>query len=189
MKLLTVATVVFCLLATSELTQAQVPGDYQAARNASSGLSNLFGGGNGSGGGLGNLMQAFNMSRSPGIEPSQQSGGFGGLQNLQGLQGLIPALGGAGQNTNTGTDILSRMNQKSKSMIDRTTGWARQKKQEMSQKMMGNALGSLIPSLKPQQSNQAKSAFDWLKPKSYQPPNQPPLRSAQNYEQQPGIRY
>jgi hypothetical protein len=132
------------------------------------------------------IGQAFNINGGAGEQTTQ--GAMGGLQKLQGLQGLLPALGG-GQNPNTGTDFLSKLNQSSKSFVDKTTGWARQKKQEMSQKMLGNALGGLVPGLNQQQSAQKKSAFDWLKPKAFQTPTQPPLRSAQNYDQQPGIRY
>ncbi len=200
MKFTLITAIAFFLIATSGLAQAQLSPDYQAARNNSGGLSALFGGGNGTsgsnGGGLGNLLQTFNLNRTPGIDMPQTPAGDGLGGSLPSLQGLLPTLGGLGgigngnQNPNMGTDMLSRMNQKSKSIIDRTTGWARQKKQEMSQKMLGNALGGLLPGLKPQQQqSSAKSAFDWLKPKGFQPPTQPPLRSAQNYEQQPGIRY
>jgi len=192
MKLIKAAAILFCLLVTSDLSTAQVPQDYQAARNGLSGLGALLGGGNNNanaGGGLGALLGGGNNS----------GGGLGGLLGggnnsagalgLGALQGVLPGIGGATQNNNVGTDILSRVNQKSKSLIDRTTGWARQKKQEMGQKMLGNALGNFIPSLKPQQSTQAKSAFDWLKPNNLQAPTQPPVQAAQNYGQQPAIRY
>jgi len=55
--------------------------------------------------------------------------------------------------------------------------------------MLGNAIGNLVPGLNQQQSSQAKSAFDWLKPKTFQAPTQPPVQAAQNYGQQPAIRY
>jgi len=206
MKLMKLVAIVFCLLVTSDFSRAQLPQGYQAARDSAPSLSNLFGGGNSNGGGGlanlfgggnnnsggtmgGQLNQALNLFRGNNGQPAQSQGVMGGLQKLQGLQGLLPALGGGGQNPNTGTDFLSRMNQSSKSMVDRTTGWARQKKQEMTQKMLGNTLGNLVPGLNQQQSTQKKSAFDWLKPKTFQAPTQPPLRSAQNYGQQPGIRY
>ena len=180
MKLLKLIAIVFCWLVTSDLSIAQSQQDYQAARDSIPGLGNLFGGANNSGGGLANLF---------GGASSSSGGALGGLQKLQGLQGLLPSLGGGGQNQNTGTDLLSRLNQSSKSFVDRTTGWARQKKQEMSQKMLGNALGNLVPGLNQQQPSQTKSAFDWLKPKTFQAPTQPPVRAAQNYGQQPDIRY
>jgi len=222
MKLMKLVAIVFCLLVTSNLSQAQLSPNYQAARDSAPNLSNLFGGGNNSGGALGNLLgggnssvgalgnllgggngsantnggglgghlsQALNLYRGATGQQSQPQGALGGLQKLQGLQGLIPGLGGGAQNQNTGTDFLSRLNQSSKSLVDRTTGWARQKKQEMSQKMLGNALGNLVPGLNQQQSAQPKSAFDWLKPKNLQAPTQPPVRAAQNYGQQPAIRY
>ena len=176
--------------------------------NSGGALGNLLGGGNNSGGALGNLLgggnsnnntgggglgshinQALNIYRGASGQQNQSQGALGSLQKLQGLQGLLPALNGGGQNNaNTGTDLLSRLNQSSKSLVDRTTGWARQKKQEMGQKMLGNTLGNLVPGLNQQQPSQTKSAFDWLKPKTLQAPTQP-LRSAQNYGQQPGIRY
>jgi hypothetical protein len=177
MKLLKVVAIVFSLLAISNQAQAQLPPDYQAARDSVPSLSNLFGGGNNGGGALANLFGGGNGTTN--------GGGLGGLQKLQ---GLLPAIG-AGQNQNTGNDILSRLNQSSKSFVDRTTDWARQKKQEMSQKMLGNTLGNLVPGLNQQQSTQPKSAFDWLKPKNLQAPTQPPVRAAQNYGQQPAIRY
>ena len=223
MKLMKLVAIVFCLLVTSDLTRAQVPPDYQAARDSAPSLSSLFGGGNNGGGALGGLFggggntggglggllgggnssnntgggglgghlnQALNLYRGASGQQAQSQGALGGLQKLQGLQGLLPALGGNGQNTNTGTDFLSKLNQSSKSLVDRTTGWARQKKQEMSQKMLGNTLGNLVPGLnQQQQSSQTKSAFDWLKPKAFQAPTQPPVRAAQNYGQQPDIRY
>ena len=260
MKLIKAAAILFCLLVTSDLSTAQVPQDYQAARNGLSGLGALLGGGNNnantggglgallgggnnSGGGLGGLLGGGNNSAGAlggllgggnntagalgGLLGGGNTGG-GGLGGLIGggntgggglgaligggntgggalggllgggnansgglgaLQGVLPGIGGATQNNNVGTDILSRVNQKSKSLIDRTTGWARQKKQKMGQKMLGNALGNFIPSLKPQQSTQAKSAFDWLKPNNLQAPTQPPVQAAQNYGQQPAIRY
>ena len=183
MKCLTATAIVFLCVVTTSLAHAQLPQGYPAARSNSSGLGSLFGGGNG--GGLSNLLQGLSPSRSPGVPAAQQNQSNGSLLgNLQGLQGLIPALGGE-QPSNLGTDILSRMNQKSKSVIDRTTNWARQKKQEMGQKMLGN----LIPGLKPQHQQAAQTAFDWLKPKNFQQSTQPPLRSAQNYGQQPDVRY
>lgn len=163
--------------------------------NSAGALGNLLGGGNSNnntgGGGLGShINQALNIYRGASGQQNQSQGALGSLQKLQGLQGLLPALNGGGQNNaNTGTDLLSRLNQSSKSLVDRTTGWARQKKQEMGQKMLGNTLGNLVPGLNQQQPSQTKSAFDWLKPKTLQAPTQPPLRSAQNYGQQPGIRY
>ena len=215
MKLMKLVAIVFCLLVTSDLSRAQVPQDYQAARNSVQGLGALLGGGNNAGGGLGALLGGGNNSggglgallgggnNSGGglgalLGGGNNSGGglgalLGGGNNtaggLQNLQGMIPGLSGGQQNPNTGTDFLSRINQSSKSVVDRTTNWARQKKQAMSQKMLGNALGNLVPGLNQQQSTQKKSAFDWLKPKTFQSPTQPPLRSAQNYGQQPGIRY
>ena len=239
MKLIKLVAIVFCLLITSDLSQAQLPnlgnllgggnnsggalgnllgggnnsggalGNLLGGGNNSGGaLGNLLGGGNNSGGALGNLLgggnsnnntgggglgshinQALNIYRGASGQQNQSQGALGGLQKLQNLQGLLPALGGGGQDPNTGTDLLSRLNQSSKSLVDRTTGWARQKKQEMGQKMLGNTLGNLVPGLNQQQSSQAKSAFDWLKPKTFQAPTQPPLRSSQNYGQQPGIRY
>jgi len=205
MKLMKLVAIVLCLLVTSDLSRAQSQQDYQAARDSVPNLGNLFGGGNINGGGLANLFgggnnngggamggqlnQALNLFRGNSGQPAQSQGLMGGLQKLQGLQGLLPALGAGGQNQNTGTDLLSRLNQSSKSLVDKTTGWARQKKQEMSQKMLGNTLGNLVPGLNQQQQSQTKSAFDWLKPKTFQAPTQPPLRSAQNYGQQPGIRY
>ena len=183
MKCLTATAIVFFCVVTPSLAHAQLPQGYPAARNNSPGLGSLFGAGNG--GGLNNLLQGLSPSRSPGVSADSQNKDDGSLLgNLQGLQGLIPGLGG-GQQKNTGADILSRMNQKSKSVIDRTTNWARQKKQEMGQKMLGN----LIPGLKPQHQQAAQSAFDWLKPKNFQQSTQPPLRSAQNYGQQPAVRY
>jgi hypothetical protein len=179
MNLIKLVAIVFCLLVTSGLLNAQVPQDYRAARDIAPSLSNLLGGGN-SGGGIANLFGGGNNSNGGGV--------MGGLQKLPGLQGLLPAVGASGQNQNVGTDLLSRLNQSSKSLVDKTTGWARQKKQEMTQKMLGNTLGNLLPGLN-QQQPQTKSAFDWLKPKAFQTPAQPPLRSAQNYDQQPGIRY
>ena len=226
MKLIKLVAIVFCLLITSDLSQAQLPnlgnllgggnnsggalGNLLGGGNNSGGaLGNLLGGGNNSGGALGNLLgggnsnnntgggglgshinQALNIYRGASGQQNQSQGALGSLQKLQGLQGLLPALNGGGQNNaNTGTDLLSRLNQSSKSLVDRTTGWARQKKQEMGQKMLGNTLGNLVPGLNQQQPSQTKSAFDWLKPKTLQAPTQPPLRSAQNYGQQPGIRY
>ncbi len=134
-------------------------------------MSGILGGGN----------QNIGSSPSP----------FSGLQNLFG-KGL-PNLGGnaapAGQ-----TDLISRMNQKSKDAIDRTTQWAQQKKQQMTSKMFSGALDRLKPQA-PQggQGNGllqgASNAFDWLKPSGNVPLNQPPIRSAENYGQQPSIRY
>jgi len=137
------------------------------------GLSGMLGGGN----------QNIGSSPSP----------FGGLQNLFG--GGLPNLGGGAQ---TGqTDLLGRMNQKSKEAIDRTTQWAQQKKQQMSSKMFSGAFDMLKPKmpLAPQggQGNGllqgAAGAFDWLKPSSNLPMNQPPIQSAENYGQQPSMRY
>ncbi len=203
MKLLKLVAIVFSLLAISTQSQAQLPPNYQAARDSAPSLGNLFEGGNNTGGALSNLFggsgnantnggglggqlsQALNLYRGASGQSSQSQGALGGLQKLQ---GLLPTLG-SGQNQNTGNDILSRLNQSSKSLVDRTTDWARQKKQAMSQKMLGNTLGNLIPGLNQQPPSQAKSAFDWLKPKNLQSPTQPPVRAAQNYGQQPAIRY
>lgn len=114
-----------------------------------------------------------------------------GLQNLLG-SGMQNFGGNSGQNSQT--DLLSRMNQKSKEAIDRTTQWAQQKKQQMTSKMFSGALERLKPQTS--QTGQgnallqgASSAFDWLKPKSNLPLNQPPIRAAENYGQQPSIRY
>ena len=130
---------------------------------------------------LGGANQNIGSSPSP----------FGGLQNLFG-QGL-PNLGGNG-GQNLQTDLLSRMNQKSKDVIDRTTQWAQQKKQQMSSKMFSGALDMLKPqSAQGGQGNGllqgASGAFDWLKPSGNLPLNQPPIRAAENYGQQPSIRY
>ena len=184
------------------LVSAAVPAtaNAQTSQGGGSSFSNMFGG-------MGGIANAFNLNRSPGVDQQPASNPLSGLQGgLQGLipgmggqqqssnplgslQGLMPALGGQ-QNNSAGTDILSRVNQKSKDALDRTTNWARQKKQEMTSKMVGNSLGNLIPALKPQaQSGQTSGPFDWLKSKVTQPPTQPPLRSAQNYGQQPSIRY
>ena len=173
----------------------------QTFQGGGSSFSNMFGG-------MGGIANAFNLNRTPGVDQQPASNPLSGIQGglqglipgmggqqqqssnpLGGLQGLIPGMGGQ-QTNNTGTDMLSRVNQRSKDALDRTTNWARQKKQEMTSKMVGNSLGNLIPALKPQaQSGQSSSPFDWLKSKVTQPPTQPPLRSAQNYGQQPSIRY
>ena len=145
-------------------------------QQSNSGLSGLFGGGN-------------NNTANPGL--GSASGLLGGLPNL------IPGLGGNNNGNAAPTDLLSRMNQKSKDAIDRTTNWAQQKKQAMSSKMFSGALDMLKPkSLQGNQGNQgngllqgASNAFDWLKPQSNQPLNQPPIRSAENYGQQPSMRY
>lgn len=130
---------------------------------------------------LGNGNQNIGSSPSP----------FSGLQNLFG-KGL-PNIGGNAAPTGQ-SDLISRMNQKSKDAIDRTTQWAQQKKQEMTAKMFSGALDRLKPQT-PQggQANGllqgASGALDWLKPSGGVPMNQPPIRSAENYGQQPSIRY
>ena len=159
-------------------------------------------------GGWGNVLQGITGDRTPQSQQSNSglSGLFGGANNtansgsasslLGGLPNLIPGLGGNNGNA-APTDLLSRMNQKSKDAIDRTTNWAQQKKQEMSSKMFSGTLDMLKPkSLQGGQANQgnnllqgASGAFDWLKPQSNQPLNQPPIRSAENYGQQPSMRY
>ncbi len=116
---------------------------------------------------------------------------FSSLQNLFG-KGL-PNLGGNAVPTGQ-TDLLSRMNQKSKDAIDRTTQWAQQKKQQMTSKMFSGALDRLKPQASPGgQGNgllqSAGGALDWLKPSGNVPLNQPPIRAAENYGQQPSIRY
>ena len=135
------------------------------------GLSGMFGG----------------ASPNIGSSPSP----LGGLQNLFGGGGL-PNLGGGGQIAQT--DLLSRMNQRSKEAIDRTTQWAQQKKQLMSSKMFSGAFDMLKPqATQGGQGNGllqgASGAFDWLKPSSNLPLNQPPIQSAENYGQQPSLRY
>ena len=172
MKMIKLLVVLLVWMAVPDKAQAQT-------NQGGSSFSNLFGG-------MGNIANAFNLNRSPGVDQQPAANPLGGLG---GLQGMIPGFGGQ-QNNNTGTDILSRVNQRSKAALDKTTNWARQKKQEMTSKMVGNSLNNLIPSLKPQaQSTQTSSPFDWLKSKVVQPPTQPPVRSAQNYGQQPSIRY
>ena len=79
---------------------------------------------------------------------SNETSGLGGLPNL--MQGFgenqMGALGQLGQsNQPAQTDILSRMNQKSKDAIDRTHQWAQQKKQEMGSKMFSGALNAFKP--------------------------------------------
>ena len=164
-------------------------------------------------GGWGNILQGISGNRTP--RPQQSNSGLSGLSGLLGggnntsnsglgsasgllggLPNLIPNLGGNNDNA-APTDLLSRMNQKSKDAIDRTTNWAQQKKQAMSSKMFSGALDMLKPkSMQQGQANQgsgllqgASNAFDWLKPQSNQPLNQPPIRSAENYGQQPSMRY
>ena len=162
------------------------------------------------GGWGGNILQGITGDRTPRTQQSNSSlsGLFSGGNNtassgigspsgfLGGLPNLIPSLGGNDNNA-APTDLLSRMNQKSKNAIDRTTDWAQQKKQAMSSKMFSGAFDMLKPkSLQGGQSTQssnllqgASNAFDWLKPQSNQPLNQPPIRSAENYGQQPSMRY
>jgi len=158
------------------ITGDRTPSNLQNVQGLPSlqGMSGMFGGGN----------QDIGSSPSP----------FGGLQNLFGGGGL-PKLGGGGQ---TGqSDLLGRMNQKSKDAIDRTTQWAQQKKQQMSAKMFSGAFDMLKPKM-PQAAQEgqgngilqgASGAFDWLKPSSNLPMNQPPIQSAENYGQQPSMRY
>ncbi len=160
-------------------------------------------------GGWGNILQG--ISGSAQVRPQQSNQGlsqvFGnGVSNgngraasglLGGLQGLIPNLGNNARQSEP-TDLLSRVNQKSKDAIDRTTQWAQQKKQEMSSKVLSSTFDMLKPKL-PKSGNTASAGngllqgasnvFDWLKPKGNQPLNQPPIRSAENYGQQPSIRY
>ena len=165
---------------------------------------------NSSFGGWGNILQGISGDRTPRTQQSGSglsgllgggnntaSSGIGGASGLLGgLPNLIPGLGGNNGNA-APTDLLSRMNQKSKDAIDRTTNWAQEKKQAMSSKMFLGAFDMLKPkSLQGDQATQgsgllqgASSAFDWLKPKNTQPLNQPPIRSAENYGQQPSMRY
>jgi hypothetical protein len=135
-------------------------------------------------GGLGGGNQNIGSSPNP----------LGGLQNLlgKGLQNLGANSGPTGQMGQT--DLLSRMNQKSKNAIDRTTQWAQQKKQEMTSKMFSGAFDMLKPQAS--QGGQgngllqgASGALDWLKPSGNAPLNQPPIRAAENYGQQPSLRY
>jgi len=159
------------------ITGDRTPGNSQAAQGFQS-IPGMFGG----------------HSSSGGSSPSL----FGNLPNL--LPNLmpkgIPNLGTNGGQANQ-ADILTRMNQKSKEAIDRTTQWAQQKKQQMSSKMFSGALDMLKPKTfqNPQagQGNgllqEASGAFDWLKPNGNLPSNQPPIRSAENYGQQPSMRY
>lgn len=158
-------------------------------------------------GGWGKIIQGLTGDRTPGNFQVPQSlpdvSGIlgGGNQNtgsspnpLSGVQNLF-GKGGANLGGNAGStgqsDILSRLNQKSKDAIDRTTQWAQQKKQQMTAKMFSGALDRFKP-----QGGQgsgllqgASSALDWLKPSGSVPLNQPPIRSAENYGQQPSIRY
>lgn len=165
--ILTVAaiTAFYVLVATGPSAHAQ---DYGSPAPAS-GFGSLF-----RGGGLGNLFQT---PKRDATSPSGPSSMFGGLS------GMIPSLSG----NSSPNDVIGRMNQKSKQMIDRTSDWARQKKQQVTGNMFGKALGSIMTPTEP--ASPAKSAFDWLKPKTSRPPTQPPLRSASNYDLQPGIRY
>lgn len=163
-------------------------------------------------GGWGDVLQGITGDRAPRRPQSDQvpsglSGIFGNgnsknvsTPKLFGeLPNLIPNWGGNGGQPGQ-NDILSRMNRKSKDAIDRTTNWAQQKKQEMSAKMFSGAFDMLKPKssqgLQGGQASQgagllqgASGAFDWLKPKANQPLNQPPIRSAENYGQQPSVRY
>ena len=161
-------------------------------------------------GGWWNILQGINGDRTPRTQQSNSGlsgllGGGNGTANsgiggaaglLGGLPNLIPGLGGNNDSA-VPTDLLSRMNQKSKDAIDRTTNWAQEKKQAMSSKMFSGALDMLKPkSAQGAQATQgnnllqgASNAFDWLKPQSNQPLNQPPIRSAENYGQQPSMRY
>lgn len=155
-------------------------------------------------GGWGKIVQGITGDRTPNVAPPTGglSGLFGGANQgggsspslFGGLPNLIPGLnagGNGGAAAGGQTDFLSRMNQQSKNAIDRTTQWAQQKKQEMSSKMFSGALDMFKP-----KSNQGiqgltsgGGALDWLKPKSSLPLNQPPIRSAENYGQQPNVRY
>jgi len=130
------------------------------------------------------LLGGGNSGAAQGLLGGLLGGNNGGAAQglLGGLPNLIPGAGG-----NTGqaapTDLLSRINQKSKETIDRTTSWAQQKKQEMTAKMFSGALDKLKPNsaqgLQGLQSNGllqgAAGALDWLKPK--------------NNLQQPSLRY
>lgn len=155
------------------ITGDRTPGNFQAPQGIQNlpDMSGILGGAN----------QNIGSSPSP----------FAGLQNLFGKG--IQNFGGNGTQAGQ-SDLLSRMNQKSKDAIDRTTQWAQQKKQQMTSKMFSGALDRLKP-----QSSQAgqgngllqgaSGAFDWLKPSGNLPMTQPPIRAAENYGQQPSIRY
>lgn len=180
------ATIIFLMIAGPAHAQSQTQG------NSGYGSSNL--------GGWGKIVQGITGDRTPRAAQgtSGLAGLFGGSNSgtgsspnlLSGLPNLIPGLN-AGGTSGGNTDFLSRMNQQSKNAIDRTTQWAQQKKQEMSSKMFSGALDMF----KPKSSEglpgliSGGGALDWLKPKSNLPLNQPPIRSAENYGQQPNLRY
>lgn len=154
--------------------------------------------------GWGKIVQGITGDRTPNPSPPSNglSGLFGGSNAgssstpslFGGLPNLIPGLntgGNAEPSAGGQTDFLSRMNQQSKNAIDRTTQWAQQKKQEMSSKMFSGALDMFKPKSNPGVPGiiSGGGALDWLKPKSNLPLNQPPIRAAENYGQQPNLRY
>jgi hypothetical protein len=187
MKPLTTIVATLALLMIGNTTSAQTQG---------------FGGWNKIVQGITGDRTSNRSSSLPGI-----SGLFGGLKSgsdsapnlLEGLPNLIPNLNnplngvqnGFQNGGNLKTDFLSRMNQKSKDAIDRTTEWAQQKKQAMTSKMFSGALDLIKPnaSQNSQPTHPLSGAMDWLKPKNTPSLNQPPIRSAENYGQQPSVRY